>query len=91
MIKSYCIFVKGKVQGVYYRANTLRQALNLNIKGFVKNMPDGSVYIEAEGEEKNLNKFINWCKTGPEQAIVSSIEKKESIIKDFKDFLIERQ
>lgn len=82
------IFVRGRVQGVFYRANTRRMAQLYNIKGFVRNEPDGSVYIEAEGEESNLQNFIQWCKQGPEMAFVESIDVQEGEIKDFKRFEI---
>ncbi|WP_299246585.1 acylphosphatase [uncultured Aquimarina sp.] len=78
MLKHYNISVKGKVQGVWYRKSTLEKALELNIKGIVKNQSDGSVYIEAEGEENQLKEFIEWCAEGPEFAQVLDVAKEES-------------
>lgn len=72
-MKAYKIDVFGKVHGVYYRADTCRKAGELNINGTVKNMPDGSVQIIAEGEEDKLEEFIQWCNNGPLLAKVSSV------------------
>lgn len=67
----YKITVKGRVQGVGFRYSTLREARRLGISGFVRNMPDGSVYIEAEASEEVLKIFIKWCEQGP--GFVSSV------------------
>jgi len=65
MRKHYNITIKGRVQGVGFRYNARRQALSLELDGFVKNMPDGSVYIEAEGNPVSLDEFVEWCREGP--------------------------
>lgn len=61
----YKIHINGYVQGVGYRWSAVRAAKNFRIKGFVKNLPDGSVYIEAEGLRRDLKYFVDWCKRGP--------------------------
>ncbi len=58
------ILVKGRVQGVYFRASTTQTATELGIKGHVENLADGSVRIVAEGTTKNLEKLIEWCGQG---------------------------
>jgi len=73
-MKQVHIFVYGRVQGVFYRANTRKKAKELGIKGWVRNLYDGRVEIMAEGEEEDLRKFIEWCKRGPELAHVEKIE-----------------
>jgi acylphosphatase len=73
MIKSIAIKISGKVQGVYFRQSAKETADELGIKGFVRNEPDGSVYAEACGEENSLEKFIEWCRSGPERAAVTGI------------------
>ncbi|WP_378182800.1 acylphosphatase [Aquimarina sp. SS2-1] len=78
MLKHYNILVKGKVQGVWYRKSTWEKAMELGIKGTVKNLSDGSVYIQAEGEENQLKAFIKWCKNGPKFAEVSEISFDEA-------------
>jgi acylphosphatase len=64
MKKHFNITVKGRVQGVGFRYNVRRQALSLGLDGFVRNMPDGSVYIEAEGYPTELDEFVEWLRVG---------------------------
>ena len=70
----YKINVKGLVQGVGFRWSAAREAENLGIFGYVKNMSDGSVYIEAEGSREQLNAFAEWCKRGPGIGYVESVD-----------------
>jgi acylphosphatase len=89
-LKHYSIRVSGRVQGVFYRASTVEKARQLGLRGFVRNEPDGSVYIEAEGEPDVLAKFVDWTKTGPPRARVDSCEVFEGSVKGFKAFEIQR-
>lgn len=82
------IKVSGLVQGVFFRHGAKEKADQLGITGFIRNEPDGSVYIEAEGGGESLNKFIEWCKRGPDSARVDSVEIKEGEFKNFQDFII---
>ena len=82
------ITVYGLVQGVFFRATAKEQADKLSLTGFAKNMPDGSVYIEAEGEENNLEKFIKWCNSGPMMAQIEKVEVSENSLKNFTNFTI---
>jgi acylphosphatase len=67
------LIIKGKVQGVFYRASAKDVANELGIKGWVKNMPDGNVEILASGNKDQLEKFIDWCRQGPKRAAVKEI------------------
>lgn len=87
-IKHFNISVKGKVQGVYFRANAQKQAIALNIKGFVKNRSDGSVYLEVEGEEESLKQLVIWCHRGPERAKVEEVKVEEREMTSFTSFEI---
>lgn len=88
-MKIHCnITVTGKVQGVWFRANTKDTALALGINGFVKNLDNGAVYIEAEGSEKQLNEFISWCKKGPLLAHVAQLTQESGELKHFSNFEI---
>jgi len=87
-MKAVSIAVTGKVQGVFYRQSTLEKAHELGIKGFVKNLPDGSVYIVAEGTEDNIDRLIEWCKRGPKRAVVANIVVTESELRGFSEFKI---
>jgi acylphosphatase len=90
MRKHFNITVAGRVQGVFFRASTKTSADHLNIKGFVKNQPDGSVYIEAEGEENDLERFVQWCSQGPKAAKVETCDVVNGDLKAYTDFLIQR-
>jgi acylphosphatase len=83
------IIVKGKVQGVFFRANTKRAADGLDIKGVVKNLPDGSVWIAAEGEESPMESFIAWCRHGPPLAKVAGVTIEPGEVQDFGSFEID--
>lgn len=71
--KAIIIEVKGRVQGVGFRYYTKKTAEELQIAGFVKNLPNGNVYIEAEGEGEFLDLFVDWCCKGPQWARVLEI------------------
>lgn len=84
----YKITVQGRVQGVAFRKYTKRQADKLSLKGFVKNLPTGDVYIEAEGPEETLDQFSIWCYEGSPLARVDHIEIKKGPINHYSDFAI---
>jgi acylphosphatase len=58
MKKRFSIRVNGRVQGVFFRASTKEVADQLGVRGFVRNEPDGKVYIEAEADEEALKRFV---------------------------------
>jgi acylphosphatase len=68
--------VKGRVQGIFFRANTEKAALKLGLKGFVRNTPDGNVEVVAEGAKENLEELLKWCAKGPMLAHVESVDSK---------------
>ena len=68
------ITVSGRVQGVFFRANSVEQAVAFGIAGEVSNMMNGDVEIIAEGEKEKIEKLIAWCRVGPELARVNSVE-----------------
>ncbi len=80
--------IYGKVQGVWFRANTKRMADELNIKGWVRNVPDGSVEAVFEGNDEDVEKIIEWCHTGPERARVDRVEIEYEEPKGEKEFEI---
>lgn len=90
-MKSVTIKIKGKVQGVWFRASTKSKAEELKLYGIVRNKEDGSVYVEAEGKDEDIHQFVSWCKIGPEMADVNEIIVTESIVRGFTDFTIKRK
>jgi acylphosphatase len=86
--KGVILHIYGRVQGVGFRYYTEKKATELNINGFVQNRPDGSVYVEAEGEIDALEQFILWCKKGPDWARVSEVEEQFIPLQYFTSFKI---
>lgn len=82
------IKLTGKVQGVTFRETTKYVADQSGIKGFVRNEPDGSLYLEAEAAQWELDAFMEWCNDGPDRARVDTCEVTEGELKGFKDFVI---
>lgn len=76
--------IYGRVQGVFFRAFIFEKAQQLNLSGFVKNNPDGTLYFEAEGEEASLKKLLKLAKKGPIFAKVKKIEYQ--FLDDLKHF-----
>jgi acylphosphatase len=67
------VTVSGKVQGVFLRAATKREADSLGVKGWARNLPDGSVEAVFEGEEDVVNMLVDFMKHDPSRAIVSNV------------------
>jgi acylphosphatase len=68
------VIVQGRVQGVYYRASARDHARRLNLSGWARNCPDGSVELVVEGESKQIEQLIAWCHQGPPAAVVTQVE-----------------
>lgn len=83
------ILVFGDVQGVFFRANAQSEAGRLGLKGWVRNLPDGSVEVVAEGEKEKLETMLQWCSRGPAGASVSRIEHEwTEATGQFRDFRV---
>jgi acylphosphatase len=85
----YKIHITGQVQGVGFRWSAASEARNRDIKGFVKNLSNGSVYIEVEGFREQLNEYIEWCKKGPGFGFVESVNVDTFPPVNYTDFRIE--
>jgi len=68
------VIVSGKVQGVFFRQNTRRQAQNRGVVGWVCNTTDGNVEAVFEGEEQAVNWLVDYCRHGPSFAKVENIQ-----------------
>lgn len=83
------IVVRGRVQGVWFRASTRDQARHLGLRGWVRNLPDGSVEAVFEGEENALRKMLAWCRVGPTGAQVVRVEERwGATTNGFEDFSV---
>ncbi len=80
--------VSGKVQGVFFRASTKSMADELGLLGWVRNEPDGTVFIQAEGEAELLESFEKWLGHGPQFCRVDMVEKEEGELENFSEFRI---
>ena len=73
-LKHISIIVSGIVQGVGFRYSALQAAKSFSVNGYVENLQDGRVMIEAEGNEENVNAMLEWVKEGPPRAKVRDID-----------------
>ncbi len=83
------IAVFGKVQGVWFRKSTQQEARKLGLNGSVKNLEDGSVFIEVEGDEPAMSEFLGWCSHGPQLADVQQLKLTKAEVLGFNSFEIE--
>ena len=87
----YHAIVHGRVQGVFFRAETAKAAGKFNITGWVRNLTDGSVETVIEGEETNVQQMIQWIETGPPLASVADVQWEKNLSPSgFTDFTIKR-
>lgn len=85
---AYRIKVTGRVQGVFFRASTKEKADQIGIEGWVRNERDGSVLIEAEGEEEQMKQFVEWCRRGSSASQVDDVSVEEIERSGFTSFVI---
>ena len=88
-LKQLHLIVRGRVQGVFFRASTQREAKRLGLCGWVRNRSDGSVEILAEGEEAQLRQLCSWAEKGPTAARVDEVLLRwRSYVGEFADFRV---
>ena len=89
MLKRIHVTISGKIQGIFFRSFVKENASQLNLKGYVKNLPSGEVEAVFEGQKECIDKIITICKKGHKLASVDNINiKEERPTKDLKDFTI---
>ena len=88
-MKHLRIRIYGRVQRIGYRFHSMQVAYKYDVKGLVRNMTDGSIYIEAEGEDRNMDMFVEWCKKGPMGARIDNIVTEEGEMKNYSSFDID--
>ncbi|MEO6637877.1 MAG: acylphosphatase [Ginsengibacter sp.] len=84
------LVISGKVQGVFFRATARKIAERYNLTGWVKNLANGNVEAIVSGNKHDIEKFIEWCKQGPEKGEVQSVDISYIEQKIFKDFTVKR-
>ena len=88
-LKQLQLVVRGRVQGVFFRASAQREARRLGLNGWVRNRNDGSVEILAEGEETSIRELYSWAQKGPGAARVDRVDTRwRSYTGDFSEFRI---
>ncbi len=80
------LIVRGRVQGVFFRASAQEVADGLGLQGWARNCPDGSVAIHAQGGPGELEKFIAWCRIGPASASVTEVDIDWVAQQNFRSF-----
>lgn len=86
------VTVSGRVQGVFFRVSTLEKAQQLGLVGTVKNLPDDSVEILAQGAEEAVEELLRWAHQGPPSAEVRSLAiRNEAPAADLKTFQVVRE
>lgn len=84
------LVIRGRVQGVYFRASAVREAKRLGLTGWVKNRSDGAVESVAEGEEDQVKDFLSWAQQGPSTARVDRVDTRwRSYTGEYATFAIE--
>lgn len=84
------LLIKGRVQGVFYRASAKDVAIEMGITGWIKNTMEGDVEALITGQQNQLDQFVAWCKKGPRRANVSAVILSACEEKSFNDFTIVR-
>jgi acylphosphatase len=75
------LIIEGRVQGVWFRESTRKEAERLGICGWVRNRPEGTVEVVAEGEEEKVRKLAAWCRHGPRSARVLGVHEAEEVFR----------
>ena len=91
MLKRMHVIISGHVQGIFFRTFIKENAQQLDIKGYVKNLPAGEVEAVFEGQKENIEKMVLVCKKGHKLASIEKIDiKEEKPTKEFSGFAIIR-
>lgn len=87
-MKRVHVFVSGRVQGVFFRAECAREARDLGVGGWVRNAPDGRVEAVFEGDDEAVDRMVEWCRRGTGWSRVDSVEATEEPPQGDRDFRI---
>ncbi|MGB4399715.1 MAG: acylphosphatase [Daejeonella sp.] len=90
-MKHLDIIISGRVQGVFFRATSKAVADQLGVKGTARNASDGTVVIEAEGDEFSLDLFLEFCNKGSDRSAVEKVVVTDGEMKNYRNFEILRK
>jgi acylphosphatase len=82
------IRITGRVQGVGFRYNAREAASHYGMKGFIRNQPNGDVYLEVEGPRAAVDEFTAWCRQGPPRSRVDFVDITEGDVRGFDEFMV---
>ena len=82
------LHIHGRVQGVFFRHHAQQRARTLRLAGWVRNCPDGSVELVAEGDDRAVQQLIEWAHRGPSMAGVERVELAEEAPEGGDDFRV---
>ena len=88
MVTAVHVRIKGLVHGVSFRSSMAQLASDLGVRGWVRNLPDGTVEAFLEGDERKVNRVIDWAKFGPPRARVDKLEVEPATPRNHRDFRI---
>jgi len=88
MKKSVRLYIKGLVQGIFFRSFIKTNAEKYNVKGFTRNLEDGRVEVFLEGNSADVNKMIELCGQGPKHSQIKDVQMKPEKFQEFKTFKI---
>lgn len=88
MVTAVRVRIKGLVHGVSFRSSMARLASDLGVRGWVRNVPDGSVEAFLEGDERNVKRVLDWAKMGPPRARVDRVVVEATTPRNHRDFRI---
>lgn len=81
-MKAVEVHVRGRVQGVWFRASTRAEAERLGVHGWVRNLDDGSVEAHLQGDVRAVDEMVAWCRVGPSGASVSQVRLSDVPVDD---------
>lgn len=84
------LLIKGRVQGVFYRASAKEMAEHLHLTGWIKNTKEGEVEAVVNGNDNQVLQFVDWCRQGPPKAQVTDVVVSPATASSFPDFRIIR-
>ncbi len=87
-MKTIRVYIRGIVQGVFFRKFLEEKASELNIRGFARNLNDGRIEVVIEGRDEKVNEMLEACKQGPAHAHVDDVQFQELKHQGFKSFKI---
>jgi acylphosphatase len=88
MVTAVHIRIRGLVHGVSFRSSMAKLASDLGVRGWVRNLPDGTVEAFLEGDDRKVARVIDWAKFGPPRARVDKLEVEPATPRNHRDFRI---